>query len=102
MVFSKTFPRNIRGVSSPSWEEVFLTEKEELDEEQKSKADGIKTMKECLKDADKIIIDMGLQRFQSNVVNIALALFEKRASHTVHYKEGRAKDKFDKLFSGKN
>ncbi len=102
MAFSKTFPRNIKGVSYPSWEEIFLTDKEEQEEEQKSKADGIRIMKECLRDADKIIMDMNLQRFQSNLVNIAIALFEKRASHAVYYKENRAKEKFDKLSSGKN
>jgi len=99
MAFSKTFPRNIKGVTYPQWEEVFLTEKEEQEEEQRSRLESIKLMKECLGDADKIVSELNLKRFQSNLVSIALALFEKRASHTIYYKENRAKEKFDRSFS---
>ena len=41
-------------------------------------------------------ITKGLKDFDTNLVRIAIALFEKRASHTVFWKEERAKDKFDK------
>lgn len=102
MAFSKTFPRNIKGTSYPVWEEVFLTDKEELEEEQKSRSESIRLMKECLSDADRIMTEMNLKRFQSNLVSIALALFEKRASHTVYHKENRAKEKFDRLFQSRN
>ncbi len=102
MVFSKNFPRNIKGSSYPVWEEIFLTDKEEKEEEQKSRQESIVIMKECLQDAEKLVAELNLKNFQSNLVSIALALFEKRASHTVYYKENRAKEKFDRLFSGRN
>ena len=102
MAFSKTFPRTVKGSSYPVWEEIFLTEKEEQEEEQKSRQESLKLMKECLADADKLVTELDLKRYQSNLVSIALALFEKRASHTIYYKENRAKEKFDRLFSGRN
>ena len=59
-------------------------------------------MKECMDDANKIFSDKNLKDFQSDVVKVAVALFEKRASHEVFWKESKAKDKFDELFGDKN
>jgi hypothetical protein len=42
--------------------------------------------------------DSALKDFQSDMVSIASALFEKRASHSVYWKESRAKEKFDDKF----
>jgi hypothetical protein len=102
MGFSKTFPRNVKGSTYPAWEEMFLTDKEEAEVEEKARAENIRLMKECMKDADRIITEAGLKKFQTSMLQVAIALFEKRASHAIYYKENRAKEKFDQLFSGKN
>ena len=40
----------------------------------------------------------GLKPYQTDMVNMALSLFDKRASHEIFYKENKAKEKFDKEF----
>ena len=97
MGFSKTFPKTIAGSNYPVWEEVFLSEEEETEEEKKCRLENVKLMKECINDAEQILRDSKLKDFQSNVIDMAIALFEKRASHSVYWKERKAKDKFDKL-----
>ena len=52
-------------------------------------------MKECIEDSKKIFQEKNLKPFQTDMVNIAIALFEKRASHSVYHKERKAKEKFD-------
>ncbi|MBR9699402.1 hypothetical protein GOV09_03025 [Candidatus Woesearchaeota archaeon] len=99
MVFSKSFPRTIKGTSYPVWEEIFLQEDEEREEEEKARKKNIDLMDECLEDAKKVMKGKDLKDFQTDMVNIALALFEKRASHVVYWKENKAKEKFDKKFS---
>ncbi len=98
MVFNKTFPRTIKGKNFPVWEEIELTEKEEKQEEVKCRFENIFLMKECIDDAKSIIRSKDLRRYQTNLVNIAISLFRKRASYSVHYKESKAKEKFDKKF----
>lgn len=98
MAFSKRFPRTVKGQSYPEWEEIYLTEEEERQEERKSKQENIKLLSECIEDAKKIIKARNLKPYQTDLINMAISLFEKRASHTVYSKEERAKDKFDKLF----
>jgi len=102
MGFSKAFPKTVRGTSYPQWEEIFLTDAEESDADEQTRQENIILMKECLKDAEAMISEFGLKRFQTSLLQIAIALFEKRASHVVYHKENRAKEKFDKLFGGKN
>ena len=101
MPFSKSFPRTVKGVSYPQWEEMFLTKDEESQEELKAKKENIRLMKECIDDAAAILKAKGLKAYETNIINTAVALFEKRASHTIYWKERKAKDKFDKLFSNK-
>jgi len=98
MGFSKRFPRTVKGQAYPEWEEIFITEEEEKQEEQKSRKENIRLMNECIEDAKKVIKDGNLKPYQTDLINIALALFEKRASHTIYWKEEKAKEKFDKLF----
>jgi hypothetical protein len=95
MPFSKSFPRTVEGSTYPHWEEVFLTEEEEKEEERKCREENIKIMKECISDAKEIVMKKTLKDYQTDIVNIAIALFEKRASHAVYWKESRAKEKFD-------
>ncbi len=99
MAFSKRFPRTVKGQSYPEWEEIFLTEEEEKNEEQKSRKENIRLMAECIEDAKKIMENRKLKPFQTDLINMAISLFEKRASHIVYWKEEKAKEKFDKLFS---
>lgn len=95
MPFSKSFPKTVEGSSYPQWKEVFLTEGEEREEEKKCREKNIKIIKECIDDAKGIIKEKNLKDYQTDVVNIAISLFEKRASHSVYWKESRAKEKFD-------
>ena len=97
MPFSKSFPRTIKGSNYPRWEEVFLTEDEEKLEESKCREENIRLMNECINDAKLVIAKQKLKPFQNDLMRIAIALFEKRAAHSVHWKESKAKEKFDKL-----
>ncbi len=98
MPFSKSFPRTLKGTTYPIWEEVMLSEDEERDEERKCRKENIWLMKECLEDAKAIMKEKDMKDFQTDTVHIALALFEKRASHVVYWKENKAKEKFDRKF----
>jgi hypothetical protein len=53
-------------------------------------------MHESIQDAKVIMEKEDLKPFQTDMVHIALALFEKRASHEIYYKENKAKELFDK------
>ncbi|MFH1770540.1 MAG: hypothetical protein ABH828_03205 [archaeon] len=101
MAFSKSFPRTVDKSSYPVWEEIYLSDEEEANQEQKCKDENVLLMKECIEDAKKIFSDKNLKDFQSDVIKIAISLFEKRASHEVFWKESKAKEKFDSLFGGK-
>ncbi len=98
MVFSKSFPRKIQGQAYPQWEEVFLTEGEEVQAEKNARKENIKLMSECISDAEELFEEKDLKKYQTDIVNVSIALFEKRASHSVYWKERKAKDKFHKLF----
>jgi len=99
MSFSKSFPKTTKGSNYPKWEEVSISANEEALEEQKCRTENIKLMKECVEDAKEIIHNQNLKRYQTDLVNMAIALFEKRASHSIHWKERKAKEKFDELFN---
>jgi len=101
MAFSKNFPRTVKVTTYPIWEEIFLTDEEESKEEKKARQENINLMKECIDDTKSIFKNKDLKQYQSDLINIAIALFEKRASHTVYWKESKAKEKFDKLFGNK-
>ena len=97
MVFSKSFPRTVKGSNYPKWEEVSISDLEEKEQEEICRIDNIKLMKECMDDAKRIIDDKGLKKYQTDLVNIAITLFRKRASYAIHYKEKKAKEKFDSM-----
>lgn len=99
MPFSKSFPKTSKTSAYPQWEEITLTEEEEKAVEQKSKDENIKLFKECINDAKSILIEKGLNESNSDILNAAIALFEKRASHTIYHKENKAKEKFDEIFN---
>ena len=97
MAFSKTFPKTVGGSTYPKWEEVFLTDEEEKQIEQTAREDNIRIMKECIDDAKGLIEDKGFKGFKEDILTVAVPLFEKRASHTVYWKESRCKERFDEL-----
>lgn len=99
MPFSKTFPRTVKGSPYPRWEEIYISETEEREEESKSRFENIRLMKECIEDAKGIIDYHNLKRYQTDLISIAISLFEKRASHSIYWKESKAKEKFDKLIA---
>ena len=97
-MFSKSFPRQIQGSNYPIWEEIRLTDAEEILEEKKCRYDNIRVMKECMTDASKMMKEKELEDYERFIPHVAMNLFMKRASHAVYWKETRAKEKFDKLF----
>jgi len=99
MAFSKSFPKT--GEKYPVWEEVYLTDEEEKEQEEKAKEENIVLMKECIDSAKSIILEKEFKEYQTDVVNMAIALFEKISSHSVYWKENKAKEKFDKQISKK-
>ena len=99
MPFSKSFPKTSKTSTYPQWEEITLTDEGEKEVEQKSKQENIKLFKECIKDAKSILIEKGLNESSSDIINVAIALFEKRASHVIYHKESKAKEKFDEMFN---
>lgn len=99
MAFSKSFPKQSKTSAYPQWEEITLTNEEERQEEGKARSENIRLFKECVEDARSIMKEKGLKDYQTDLVNIATALFEKRASHVVYWKESKAKEKFDEMFS---
>jgi len=98
MTFSKTFPRTVKGSSYPVWEEVYLTSAEEKEIEEQSKKENIILMKECIDKAKQVLTEKRLDYDHSDVINAAIALFDKIASHAVYQKEAKAKEKFDEKF----
>jgi len=96
MGFSRRFPRDVKGSPYPVWEEVYLSEQEEQDLEAQQRSHNLEIMRECLADAESIVKEQGMKDFQTNVVQLAIALFEKRSSHSVYWKEEAVKEKFDK------
>jgi hypothetical protein len=97
MGFSKTFPRTVKGSNYPQWEEVFLTEDEERAVEEQCRIRNNQLFEECISDAKYILQRKGLGD-DPHIVQAAIALFEKRASHVVFWKESKAKEKFDEQF----
>ena len=97
MAFSKTFPKTAQGSNYPIWEEIILLEEEEKVVEEVCRKENYNLLDQCIEDAKSIAIKNGINT-DENRVKLAIALFEKRASHEVFWKENRAKEKFDSRF----
>ena len=97
MPFSKTFPKTVPGSNYPVWEEIFLTEEEEKQAEEECRKQNFRVLDQCLEAAKALAIKHS-SNTEENRVRIAIALFEKRASHEVFWKENKAKEKFDEKF----
>lgn len=96
MAFSKSFPKASEKSPYTRWEEVSLTDEEERAQEEQARKDNIKKMHESIADAQEIMRKESLKHFQTDMITMAMALFEKRASHEIYYKESKAKEIFDK------
>jgi hypothetical protein len=94
MPYTKAFPKRTDKSVYPRWEDVELSEEEEEKIEQEARKENVRLMAECIDDAKKLISEKGLKDFQSNIVSVAIALFDKRASHHVYWKERKAQEKF--------
>ncbi len=94
MPFFKTFPKQIPGSSYPIWEEVTLSEDEEKQAEEECRRENLIILDECIQDAKAIAIKNAVNTDETRAA-LAVALFEKRASHAVFWKENKAKEKFD-------
>lgn len=95
MGFSRRFPRDVKGSPYPVWEEHYLSVAEERAIEAKQRVENLALMRDCLHDAEEILKERSMKEFQTNVVQLAIALFEKRSSHAVYWKEEAVKEKFD-------
>ena len=69
---------------------------EEHAEEERARKENISLMKQCLDDAMAIARSKNLQPYQSDMVLMAVTLLNKRASHAVHWKDSKCKEKFDR------
>ena len=96
MAFSKSFPKTLEGVSYPKWVDVYLSHEEESEVEESTRLENRELMIKCIQDAKEIARSTQLNNYQSDIINMAISLFEKLASHSVYAKERRCKDKFDK------
>ena len=92
MTFSKSFPRIKNHYKT--WEEVELTPEEEKEQEFRAQEENVRLMQECIDQAKKIIAEKGMKPYQSDVVAMSIALFEKISSHQVYWKEKKAREKF--------
>lgn len=98
MVFSKNFPKTTDKSVYPKWIEVTLSEEEERDAELECREKNIEVFKQCIDDAKEIVQEKKLLESQVPLIETATALFEKRASHEVFFKEKKAKKKFDREY----
>ena len=96
MSFSKTFPRTVQGSNYPIWEEITLSDEEEKEIERQCKRENFYLLDESIQEAKALAIKNGMNS-NSTVTRLAIALFEKRASHIVFLKESKAKEKFDEI-----
>ena len=94
MPFSKAFPKRSEKSFYPKWEDIELSDVEEKIIEEGAAKENIELLKQCIEDAKKIFDEKNLKKYQTDLISIAIALFEKRASHVVYHKERKAKDKF--------
>ncbi|MBT6995582.1 hypothetical protein HN865_05265 [Candidatus Woesearchaeota archaeon] len=99
MTFSKSFPRTDDKTTYPTWEEIILNFDSEGIIDSEARSENLKLMRECIEDARKLFSDSNLRDYQSDLVRVAISLFEKRASHVVYWKESKCKELFDEKFN---
>lgn len=100
MSFTKSFPRTLKSSNYPVWEEIVLSKEQEKEVELNSFNENLDLMKQCIDEAKKILSEKNLKDYQSDVVSLAVALFEKIGSHSVYHKEAMARELFNEKFKG--
>jgi len=95
MGFKKAFRNTSDKSVYPNWVEVELTSEEEQKAEEQAHSEQLKTMLRCVDDASVVADEKNLSNNERT--RIATALFDKRASHNVFYKERHAREKFDDM-----
>ena len=98
MTFKKAFRNTSDKSVYPNWVEVELTSDEEKKAVDEAHAEQLKTMLQCVDDASVIADEKDLSEHERT--HLAVALFDKRASHDVFYKENHAREKFDDMMEG--
>lgn len=98
MSFTKSFPRTLKGSNYPIWEEISLSAEQEKEVALNSFNENLVLMKKCLDEAKKVLSEKDMKDYQSDVVSLAVALFEKTASHSVYHKEAKARELFNDKF----
>ena len=96
-MFCKTFPKTVPGSNYPSWEEITISDEEERQIEEECRRENFKILDEALRQAKALAIKHEVNS-EDNVARLAIALFEKQASHEVFWKENKAREKFDEMF----
>ncbi|MBN2880968.1 hypothetical protein JXM83_02850 [Candidatus Woesearchaeota archaeon] len=99
-MFYKTFP--VRTDEKLTWQEIYLTKKDELLAEQEAAFANQELMKECLDHAKNILSAKSYKLIQSNIVNLAMQLFAKRAEHSVFFKEKKCREIFNRTSKQNN
>lgn len=95
MGFSKRFPKPVEGSVYPKWVEISLSKEEEEKVERHAAEEHVKLFMACIEDAEKIAIERNLKPYQTDIISIASALFDKRVSHVVYMKERKCREKFE-------
>lgn len=98
MTYTKRFPLDVEGSPFPKWTEVRLDPEEEAATERKAEREHIELFERCLQEARGIVQRHGLNESSASIVEAAVALFEKRASHTVFYKDSACREKFEERY----
>ena len=94
-MFRRTYARQVLGSEKPRWEEVVLSDQEEREQEEVARQENILLLRQCIADAKNVLSDEKLRDYQGHVINLAGALFKKRASHAAFFKESKCKAIFD-------
>lgn len=71
-----------------------MSEEEEKQVEEECKQENFKLLDDSLRQAKTLVIKHAINT-EDNVARLAVALFEKQASHVIFWKESRAKEKFE-------
>ncbi|MFT4250037.1 MAG: hypothetical protein ACMXYD_01610 [Candidatus Woesearchaeota archaeon] len=94
MAFRKRFPKDVPTSPYPQWRAVTLTKQQEEEIVASSQQQNLSLLKQCLQQAKVLVEQEGLKDYQTDIVTLAVALFEKQASHVAYHKEEYAYDLF--------
>ncbi|MCF7861294.1 hypothetical protein K9M79_03525 [Candidatus Woesearchaeota archaeon] len=93
MTYIKSFPRT--KDSTTHWVDIKLDDKEEQKVSAIHRNLNKNLYQQCLKDAAVILEKSEMKEFQTNIVQIATALFNKRSSHLVYSKDSYCREKLE-------